>query len=125
PRAVVGCERPRATPPIYVAKPVGALCIPGTPFATSEAELVTIAGFGKDIEASRREARRLLREAGIPEGFSFTYKNRNIPMPFEAVGIFLVDQWRKIGLNVQQVVQETGPYFADLRVGNYEASLDS
>jgi len=96
----------------------------GAPFATSEAELVTIAGFGKDIEASRREARRLLREAGIPEGFSFTYKNRNIPMPFEAVGIFLVDQWRKIGLNVQQVVQETGPYFADLRAGNYEVSID-
>ena len=27
-------------------------------------------------------------------------------MPFETVGIFLLDQWRKIGLNVQQVVQE-------------------
>ena len=122
--AVDRWEGSRALSRIAVVKTVGALVMPGTPFATPEAELVTIAGFGKDIEASRREARRLLREAGIPEGFSFTYKNRNIPMPFEAVGIFLVDQWRKIGLNVQQVVQETGPYFADLRAGNYEVSID-
>src|SRR5437899_2298738 len=99
--AVDRWEGSRALSRIAVVKTVGALVMPGAPFATSEAELVTIAGFGKDIEASRREARRLLREAGIPEGFSFTYKNRNIPMPFEAVGIFLVDQWRKIGLNVQ------------------------
>src|SRR2546425_7920785 len=41
---------------------VGALVMPGTPFATPEAELVTIAGFGKDIEASRREARRRSEE---------------------------------------------------------------
>jgi peptide/nickel transport system substrate-binding protein len=85
---------------------------------------VKVAGFGRDIEASRREARRLLREAGVPDGWGFTFKNRAIPMPFEAVGIWLLDQWRKIGLNVQQVVQETGPYFADLRAGQYEASID-
>ena len=47
------------------------------------------------------EARRLLREAGVPDGFTFTLKNRAVPMPYEPVGIWLVDQWRQIGLNVK------------------------
>ncbi len=109
---------------IALVKTVGALVLPGSPYAMPEAELPKVAGFWKDAEASRREARRLLKEAGVPEGFSFTFKNRAIPMPYEAIGIYLIDSWRKIGLNVQQVVQETGPYFADLRAGNYETSID-
>ena len=122
--AVDRWEGSRALSRITMLKTVGGLILPGAPFAMPEAELVKVAGFAKDIEASRRESRRLLKEAGVPEGFAFTFKNRAIPMPFEAVGVFLLDQWRKIGLNVQQVVQETGSYFADLRAGNYEASID-
>ena len=49
---------------------------PGSEFAIPESELVKLAGFGKNIEASRKEARQLLKEAGVPEGFSFTLKNR-------------------------------------------------
>jgi peptide/nickel transport system substrate-binding protein len=109
---------------IAIVKSVGGLIIPGSRYAMPEAELVKIAGFGKDIEASRREARRLLKEAGVPDGFAFTFKNRNIPMPFEPVGIFLIDQWRKIGLNIRQVVQETAIYFNELRSGNDETSID-
>jgi len=89
-----------------------------------ESELVKVAGYGRDIEASRREARRLLREAGVPDGFTFTMKNRSIGMPFEAVGVFFIDQWRKIGLNVTQVFLETATYFAELRGGQYEGSID-
>ena len=122
--AVDRWEGSRALSRIATVRTVGGLVLPGAPFAMPEAELVKLPGFGRDIEASRREARRLLKEAGVPDGYSFTFKNRNIPMPFEAVGIFLIDQWRKVGLNVQQVVQETGPYFADLRAGSYEASID-
>jgi peptide/nickel transport system substrate-binding protein len=40
------------------------------------------------------------------------------------VGIFLIDQWRRIGLNVNHVVQETGPFTNDLRSGDFEASVD-
>ena len=60
--------------------------MPGTPFATPPAELEKLAGYGRDIAASRAEARRLLREAGVPDGFSFTFKNRGIPEPYEPVG---------------------------------------
>jgi peptide/nickel transport system substrate-binding protein len=122
--AVDRWEGARALSRIAIVKTVGALILPGSPYAMPEAELVKLAGFGKDIEAARKEARRLLREAGVPDGYAFTFKNRAIPMPFEAVGVFLIDQWRKVGLNVTQVVQETPPYFADLRAGNYDASID-
>jgi len=114
----------RALSQITFMGPVGGVMRPGGPFATPEAELTKLAGFGRDINAARQEARRLLREAGVPEGFEFTVKNRNIPMPYIPAGIFLVDQWRQVGLNPRHVIQETGPYLADLRAGNYDVGID-
>lgn len=114
----------RALSQIAFVGPVGAVMPPRFQGALPETELVKLAGYGRDIQASRAEAVRLLREAGIPDGFSFTLKNRNVQMPYEPVGIYLIDQWRQIGLNVRHVVQETSPYLADLRAGNYEAGVD-
>jgi peptide/nickel transport system substrate-binding protein len=109
---------------IALVKEPGGLQRPGAPFAMPEAELTKLAGFGKDANAARDEARRLLREAGVPDGWSFTLKNRDVPMPYEPVGVFLVDQWRRIGLNVTHLPQETGPFTNDLRSGDFEASVD-
>ncbi len=109
---------------ISTMKPVGGMFRPGSEFATPEPELIKLAGFGKEIAAARQEARRLLREAGVPDGFAFTLKNRNVKEPYEVAGVFLIDQWRQIGLNVTHQPQEGGPYFADLRAGNFEASVD-
>lgn len=117
-------EGSKALSRISIMKPVGGVLRPGSAFATPEGELTRLAGFGKNIEAARAEARRLLKEAGVPEGFAFTLKNRNIKEPYEAVGVFVIDQWRKIGLNVTHLPQEGGPYFADFRAGNYETGID-
>lgn len=95
---------------ISVMGPVGGLFRPGSEFAAPEAELTRLAGFGRDIEAARREARNLLRAAGVPEGFAFTLKNRNIKEPYEATAIFVIDQWRQIGLNVAHVPLEGSPW---------------
>jgi hypothetical protein len=46
--------------------------VPETPYATPPAELEKLAGYGRDINKSRAEARRLLREAGVRDGFTFT-----------------------------------------------------
>ena len=43
---------------------VGALLRPGSTFARSDQELTALPGFGRDIKATRDEARRLLAEAG-------------------------------------------------------------
>ncbi len=108
---------------ITIMKEVGGLQVPGTPYAASEAEVTRLAGFGRDIEANRREARRLLREAGVPDGFSFVFTNRNLPEPYEPATVWLLDQWRKIGLNVTQRVMESSAWFSALRSGDYEMSI--
>jgi peptide/nickel transport system substrate-binding protein len=101
---------------------VGGIVFPGSPLAPTKAELEQVAGFWPDIEKSRAEARRLLKEAGA-EGLSFTLLNRNVDQPYKYVGTWLVDQWSKIGLHVTQQVLATGPELAALRSGNFQVAL--
>jgi peptide/nickel transport system substrate-binding protein len=96
----------------------------GTPFATPPAELERLAGYSRDIATARAEARRLLREAGVPEGFAFTFKNRGIPNPYDALGVWLVDQWRQIGLNVRIETLELGMLYRAIFSGDFEVAAD-
>ena len=96
----------------------------GTPFATPPGELEKLAGYGRDVSKSRIEARRLLREAGVPEGFAFTFRNRGIRDPYEALGIWLADQWRQIGLNVKVETLELATLYAEIRGGNFDVAAD-
>ena len=109
---------------IAIVKAVAGVQVPGTPFATPPEELNKLAGYGTDIEKSRAEARRLLKEAGVPEGFTFTFSNRGIPMPYEPLGVWLIDQWRRIGLNVKQEVIEAATYYSVLRKGDAQVAMD-
>jgi len=110
---------------IAIVKHVGGVQVPGTAYAIPPAELEKLAGYGRDIEKNRAEAKRLLREAGVPEGYTFTFKNRGLPMPYEPVGIWLLDQWRKIGLNAKHDFQEAAQWDADRRSGNFEVVMDT
>ncbi len=109
---------------IAVVKEVAGIQVPGTQWATPPTELEKLAGYGRDITAARAEARRLLREAGVPDGFAFTFKNRGIPQPYEPVGIWLLDQWRQIGLQVKQEVIEASAYHPMLARGGYDVAMD-
>ncbi len=109
---------------ISLPKYPGTLVRPDGPFAMPESEMVKLTGFSKDGNAAKAQAKALLKEAGVPDGFSFTYKNRDIPAPYEPIGVFLIDQWRKIGLNVTQQSLETTSYFNDIRAGNFEVMVD-
>jgi peptide/nickel transport system substrate-binding protein len=100
---------------------VGSLMFPGSPLAPTKAQLEKIAGFWPDIEKSRAEARRLLKEAGA-EGLTFELINRNVDQPYKYLGTWLIDQWNKIGLHVTQRVVPTGPWFAALRSGDFSVS---
>jgi peptide/nickel transport system substrate-binding protein len=102
---------------------VASLSQPGAPYAMPEAELEKVPGYWKDVDRSRAEARRLLKEAGVPDGFAFPFTNRGITGP-QRVGVYVIDQWRKIGLQPAHRVLETGPYFTALRSGDYDASID-
>jgi peptide/nickel transport system substrate-binding protein len=108
---------------ISTLRAVGGVIRPGSPFATPEAELVKLPGFSKDIKASREEAKRLLKEAGVPD-LRFTLHNRNLAMPYTPAGIFLVDQWRQIGVTVEHKQFDTAPYLATMNSGNHDVAID-
>lgn len=110
---------------IAILRDVAGVLVPGTPYAASASELQSLAGYSHDIERSRAEAKRLLREAGVPDGFSFTYMNRGIPMPLEPLGIWLIDQWKQIGLNVAQNVVEASKFYGELSKGNFDVASDN
>jgi peptide/nickel transport system substrate-binding protein len=117
-------EASRNLSKITIIRDVAGVQVPGTPYATPPEELKKLAGYWPDIEKSRAEARRLLKEAGVPEGFSFTFKNRGIPHPYEPIGVWLIDQWRQIGLNVKQEFIEASAYHPMLKRGDFETAMD-
>ncbi len=101
---------------------VGGIVFPSAPLAANKEELQQLAGYSLDIDKSRAEARRLLKEAGA-EGLSFELLNRNIDQPYKYNANWVIDEWRKIGLNVTQRVVPTGPWFEAMRSGNFEVVL--
>jgi peptide/nickel transport system substrate-binding protein len=108
---------------IAIVKEVAGIQVPGTPWATPPDELANLAGYWKDVNASRAEAKKLLKEAGA-ENLSFTFKNRGIPQPYEPVGIWLIDQWRQIGVTVKQEIVEASAYHPMLKRGDFDAAMD-
>ena len=109
---------------IAIVHTVGSLVFPGSQLAPTREELEEIAGFWPDIEKSRAEARRLLKEAGA-EGLSFELLNSNVDQPYKYVATWLIDEWSKIGLHVTQRVIPTGPWVEAMRKGNFEVALDT
>ncbi|TMJ56664.1 MAG: ABC transporter substrate-binding protein, partial [Alphaproteobacteria bacterium] len=108
---------------IAIVKTVGGVVFPGSPLAATKEELQQLAGYWPDIEKSRAEAKRLLKEAGA-EGLSFELTNRSVDQPYKYYGIWAVDQWSKIGVKVTQRVLPTGPWFQALRDGSFDISTE-
>jgi peptide/nickel transport system substrate-binding protein len=107
-----------------IVKTVGGVVFPGHPLAASQPDLQQIAGYWPDLDKSRAEARRLLRAAGVPEGFRFRFHVRGADQPYKIVGSWLAGQWRRIGLDPKLWVQPTRPFFDTLRQGKFEVSID-
>jgi peptide/nickel transport system substrate-binding protein len=103
---------------------VGSIIFPGDPLAPTKDELQQIAGFGPDIDKSREEAKRLLKEAG-QENLAFEMLNRDVDQPYKYVGIWLVDEWSKVGVKVTQKMMPTGPWFEAERTGNFAVDLQA
>ena len=108
---------------ITIVKDVGGLMRPKGPFAQADADLQKIAGFGTDGAANKAKAKQLLADAG-QSTLTFKFLNRNITTPYEPVALFVLDQWKQIGINATHDVKETSAYQADLRAGNFEVALD-
>ena len=109
---------------IAVVKTVGSIVFPGSPLAATREELEQLAGYWPDIEKSRAEARRLLKEAG-QENLTFELLNRNVDQPYLIVGTWILDEWSKIGVKATQKVVPTGPWLDSMRSGNFTVALEA
>jgi peptide/nickel transport system substrate-binding protein len=109
---------------IAIVRTVAGIVFPGSPLAATKEELQQLAGFWPDIEKSRAEAKRLLKEAGA-ENLSFEMLNRDVDQPFKYIGTFVIDEWSKIGLKVTQKVVPTGPWFEGMRTGNFDVTMEA
>lgn len=105
-------------------KAVGATLRPGSPLAISDAELSKYPGFGHDAAAARAEARRLLKDAGA-EGLKFKLVTRTVPDPFSPVAVYLIDQWRQIGVTAENTPLDVGQQKATYLASNFEVGLDA
>ncbi len=106
---------------ISIMKHVGGNIRPGSEFGLPEDELLKMPGYGRDVEKNREEARRLLKEAGVSD-LKFKLHNRNLGEPYAPTGIFLIDQWRRIGVTVEHSQVETKLYFDTLVSGTFEVA---
>ena len=107
---------------ITFVRATGGFVRPGYEFALAEDELSKIPGYWRDVEKSRVEARRLLKEAGL-ENLTFKLHSRTVGEPYTAAGIFLIDQWRRIGVTVENAPFETTPYFGNMVDGKFDVAL--
>jgi peptide/nickel transport system substrate-binding protein len=101
---------------------VGSLLRPGYAYAPTAAELATYPGMGRDMARNRAEARRLLQEAGVPN-LRFEIISMSLP-PFPTVAVWAIDQWRQIGVTVEQRQAERATYFAARTSGQFQVMLD-
>lgn len=106
---------------IASASGFGTLMRPGSIWARDEAATEALPGFSSDMDARRAKARALLTEAG-QENLSFTFLNWNRYTP---LGVFLIDQWRQIGVSVTQEALDVAGYFGKQKAGDYTVSLDA
>jgi peptide/nickel transport system substrate-binding protein len=109
---------------IAIVKTVGGIVFPGSPLAATKDELQQLAGFWPDIEKSRAEAKRLLREAGA-ENLSFDLLNRDVDQPYKYIAAFVIDEWSKIGVKATQKVVPTGPWIETMRSGDFAVTMEA
>ena len=102
---------------------VGGFLRPGYELAAREEDLVKLPGFSRDIDASRAEARRLLREAGVPD-LKVKLLNRTIANPFLGAGVYVIDQWRRVGVETEHVQVNDTIWNATVNDGSFDAALD-
>ena len=110
--------------PITNLDTIGGLMHPDTPWALSPEELQELPGFGKDHEANLKEAKRLLAEAGCPNGFKTVLTNRNVKLPYIDLAVYVISEWKKIGIEAEHKVEESATYSKTRVTRDFELVID-
>ncbi len=102
---------------------VGTMQRPESAWAASEAETAAMTGFGRDAGKAKAEARQLLAEAGVKD-LKIRMINRNTAVPYTSVGVYLVDQWKQIGVTAEHVQLDVAQLETSLASGDFDAAID-
>jgi peptide/nickel transport system substrate-binding protein len=110
--------------PLTGLETVGGLVHPDSPWALSTEELQALPGYGKDHEANLREAKRLLAEAGYPDGFKTVLTNRNVKLPYIDLGVYVISAWKQIGVEAEHRLEESSTWVKTRLGRDFEAIID-
>jgi peptide/nickel transport system substrate-binding protein len=111
--------------PITILSTVGGMMHPDSQWGLTSEELQQFPGFGKDHAANLREAKRLLTEAGYPDGFQTVLTNRNIKLPYIDMGVYLVSTWKKIGVEAEHKLEETASWSKSRVTRDFELMVEA
>jgi peptide/nickel transport system substrate-binding protein len=108
---------------ISILRHVGGVMRPGFDMALPPAELEKLPGYGRDAEASRAQARKLLADAGVTN-LTFKLLNRNVAEPYTPAGIYTIDQWKRVGVTATHEQLETKLYVDNVISGNFDVAIE-
>jgi peptide/nickel transport system substrate-binding protein len=97
---------------------------PGSLGALTSEELQRLPGFSKDYDASLKEAKRLLTEAGYPDGFKVVLTNRSVKLPYIDLGVYLISAWKKIGVEAEHKIEESATWSKSRLTRDFELLVD-
>jgi len=97
---------------------------PGSLGAFTPEELQQLPGFSKDSDANLKEAKRLLTEAGYPNGFKVVLTNRSVKLPYIDLGVYLISAWKKIGVEAEHKVEESATWSKTRLTRDFELLVD-
>jgi peptide/nickel transport system substrate-binding protein len=117
-------EMAKVIGPLTGLETVGGLIHPDVEWALTPEELQALPGFGKDYDANLKEAKRLLAEAGYPNGFKTKLLNRAVKLPYIDYGVYLITAWKKVGIEAEHNVQESAAWSKDRLSGNFAVLAD-
>jgi peptide/nickel transport system substrate-binding protein len=103
---------------------IGGLMHPDSKWTLSPEELEQMPGFSRDHQANLREAKRLLAEAGYPNGFQTVLTNRNVKLPYIDLAVYIISAWKKIGVEAEHKVEESATWTQSRVNRDFELLLD-
>jgi len=109
---------------VSLIKGVSGVFRPGAAWSLPKEELQKVPGFWPDINKSREEAKRLLKEAGVTN-LKIKILNRTVAQPFTPAGIYVMDQWKRIGVETEHAQVETKLWFDGMAAGTFDVAVQN
>lgn len=110
--------------PLTGLETVGGLMHPDSPWTLSSEELQQMPGFGKNHQENLAEAKRLMAEAGYPNGFKTVLLNRAVKLPYIDFGVYLISKWREIGIDAEHKLLESASWYKARRTRDFTVMVD-